>query len=216
MDPLHIAIAFVPLAVYLLLLGLINLSPRPFLTTGLRDGMALAIGLSGLMLVGPLALFLPENAISTFGAYVWLLLLALYFLSVILFLLMSRPRLVIYNASAAEIHQVLEHVTRQMDPTAGWSDGTFVLPQLFVQLHIETFPALRSVSLVAVGSRQSWLGWKRLEGELSQALREMPGVVNPYGVTLILFATLIAGLTTYWLATDREGVTAALWEMMRF
>ena len=43
MDPLNLCIALGPLAVYLLLLGLIGLSSRPFLTSGFRDGATLAI-----------------------------------------------------------------------------------------------------------------------------------------------------------------------------
>ena len=42
MDPLHAAIALFPVAMYLLIIGAINLSPRPFVTTGARDAMAQA------------------------------------------------------------------------------------------------------------------------------------------------------------------------------
>lgn len=216
MDSLHLAIAFVPLAVYLLLLGLLNLSPRPFLTTGVRDGLALSIGLAGLVIAGPMELFLPERAASTFGPYVWLLLLALYLLCSIFIVLLGRPRLVLYNTSPTELKPILERVVKQLDPQATWADETYVLPQMFVQLHVESFAALRSVSLVAVGPRQSWVGWKKLEIELAIALREAPGVANPYGITLILFGLLLGGFTTYWLANEREAVAQALWEMLRF
>ena len=67
MDPLHLSIALSPLAVYFVLLGIINLSARPQLTTGARDTAALAVGLSGLVVVGPMELFLPERAAAQFG-----------------------------------------------------------------------------------------------------------------------------------------------------
>ena len=47
MDPLHVCIALGPLAMYLLVLGSMNLSTRPMLTTGGRDFAALAIAISG-------------------------------------------------------------------------------------------------------------------------------------------------------------------------
>ncbi|HTN77437.1 MAG TPA: hypothetical protein VL096_19395 [Pirellulaceae bacterium] len=215
MDPLHLAIAFVPLAGYLLLLGIINLSPRPFVTTGIRDGLALAIGLSGLVVVGPLELFLPERAASTFGPYVWLLLLALYLLTSVLVVLMGRPRLIIYNSTPTELKPILDRVVKQLDPSSSTADETYVLPQLFVQLHVEAFHSLRNVSLVAIGPRQSWQGWKKLEGELVAALKETRGTTNPYGLTLLMFGAVLAGLTTYWLANDRQAVAQALWEMLR-
>jgi hypothetical protein len=60
MDPLHVAIALGPLATYLLVLGVLNLSSRPLLTTGGRDAAALAMAIAGLMVVGPMELFLVE------------------------------------------------------------------------------------------------------------------------------------------------------------
>ena len=53
-DPFRLAIALLPLAAYVLLLGLLNLRRRPFLTSGGCDVAALGVALSGLMFVGPL------------------------------------------------------------------------------------------------------------------------------------------------------------------
>jgi hypothetical protein len=216
MDSLHLTIALVPLAVYLLLLGLINLSPRPFLTTGIRDGMALALGLSGLFVAGPLELFLPERAASVFGPFVWFLLIGLYLLGCSLLVLMGRPRLVIYNATATDLRPILERVVKQLDAEATCTGDTFVLPQLFVQLHLEEFAALRNVSLVSVGPRQSWLGWRKLEHELAVALRATSSAANPYGVLLVACSLAIGALTTYGLLSGRQNVVTALWEMLRF
>ena len=67
MASAHICIAFGPLAVYLLLMGLINALRRPFITTGARDLFSLSIALSGLVMVGPVNLFVPASALSVFG-----------------------------------------------------------------------------------------------------------------------------------------------------
>ncbi len=215
MDSLHLAIAFVPLAVYLLVLGLINLAPRPFMTTGSRDHLALGLGLAGLVIAGPMELFLPERAAQTFGPYVWLLMIILYLLTCVLIVLMGRPRLVIYNVSVTELKPILERTIKTLDPQASWADETYVLPQAFVQLHIDAFPALRNVTLNSIGARQSWQSWRRLESALSDALRAEQGISNPYGFMLVTSGVLLLGLSTYWLANQRQEVAQALIEMLR-
>ena len=79
-DPLRLAIAFVPLVAYCLVLGILNARRRPFLTTGGADLAALGVALTGLVLVGPIELFRPEDSTTQFGSYVLVFLLALYWL----------------------------------------------------------------------------------------------------------------------------------------
>lgn len=215
MDSLHLAIAFVPLAVYLLVIGLINLAPRPFVTTGSRDHLALALGVAGLIIAGPMELFLPERAAQTFGPYVWVLMVILYLLTCVLIVLVGRPRLVIYNVTATELKPILERTIQSIDPQASWADETYVLPQAYVQLHVDAFPALRNVTLNSIGSRQSWQSWRRLEAALSEALRVERGISNPYGFTLVTAGALLLGISTYWLANQRQEVAQALIEMLR-
>ena len=71
-DPFRLAIALVPLAAYLLLVGMVNLRRRPFLTSGGSDLAALGLALTGLVFVGPLDFLRPEPATAEFGNYVWL------------------------------------------------------------------------------------------------------------------------------------------------
>lgn len=214
-DSLHLAIAIVPLAVYLLVLGLINLARRPFLTTGSRDFLALSLGIAGFVIVGPMELFLPERAAQTFGPFVWLLMIVLYFLTCVLLALMGRPRLVIYNTTATELRPVLDRVAKSLDPAAAWADETLILPNVFVQLHVDDFAPLRNVSLSAVGTRQSAQGWRSLESGLADALRQQQGVPNPYGFSLLLFGTVLLGLSTYWVAAERQQVAQSILEMLR-
>ena len=145
MDPLHLCIALGPLAVYLLLLGMINLIPRPFLTNGARDTSALCIGISGFLVVGPMELFLPEGAAAKFGPFVWLMLLVLYLLMVTLLVLMMRPRLVIYNITEEQLRPVLGELVGELDPGARWARDTLLIPKLHVQLCVETQAAMRNV-----------------------------------------------------------------------
>lgn len=215
MDPLHLAIAFIPLAVYLLVLGLINVAPRPFLTNGSRDTLALALGLSGMVIAGPMELFLPERAAQTFGPYVWGLMLALYFLTCVLVALMGKPRLVIYNVSMTELKPLLEQTLKGLDPASTWIDETYVMPQSYVQFHAQSFPALRNVTLSAIGTRQSWQSWRRLETALGDALKAERGISNPYGLMLITAGVALLAISTYWLVDQRQTVAQALLEMLR-
>ena len=120
-DPLRLAIAIVPLVAYGLVLGILNARRRPFLTTGGADLAALGVALTGLVLIGPIELFRPEEATTEFGSYVLLFLLALYWLGLWLTILLSRPRLVIYNISDAELRPVLAETARTIDSQARWA-----------------------------------------------------------------------------------------------
>jgi len=214
-DPLHLSIALGPLAVYLLLLGLLNLSARPFLTTGARDTAALGLAISGFMVAGPMELFLPEAAAVRFGGYVWLLLLGFYGLCLMLLVLALRPRLVIYNVTVDQLRPILADVVSELDPDARWAGDSLTLPRWHVQLHIEPFVAMRNVQLVSAGPRQSYGGWRRLENALADALRETKGQANPYGFSLILFGLLMVALVTYGVVSDTRTVEHALREMLR-
>ena len=137
MDALHACIAVVPMAVYLLMIGWINLSPRPLITTGARDLAALAMAAAGLVIVGPMELFLPEMAASLVGGWVWLPMILLYALVVTLMLLLMRPRLIAYNMSSDQLRSVVKDVIGQLDPQARWAGDCVIAPGLGLQLALE-------------------------------------------------------------------------------
>ena len=103
MDPLHTIIAIGPLGIYLLVIGMLQLSRRPFVTSGGRDQAALAVGISGLVVAGPFELFMPDAPARQFGGFIWILLLALYGLGCTLAILLSRPRIVVYNVRGDDL-----------------------------------------------------------------------------------------------------------------
>src|SRR4051794_6664259 len=185
-DPFRLAIAVVPLAAYVLLLGLLNLRPRPFLTSGGCDVAALGVALSGLMFVGPLELFRPEAATRSFGNYIWVFLILFYWMWLVLLVLLARPRLVIYKASAGEVHPVLGGVAGRLDPAARWAGNNLSLPTLGVQLHLDSLDIMRNVSLVASGGRQNLDSWRRLARELRAPLATMRVRSNPRSVSFLL------------------------------
>lgn len=214
-DALHLSIALGPLAVYLLLLAFVNLSNRPFLTTGARDLAALGMAIAGFIVAGPMELFLPEAATNRFGGYVWVFLLAFYGLCLTLVVLLTRPRLIIYNTNPEQMRSILAEVVSHLDDEARWAGDSLVLPKLGVQLHIELFGAMRNVQLVSAGPKQSFAGWKRLEMALAQVLQETKSAPNPHGFGMLALGLLLIGVMMYSMLSDPGTVTQGLDQMLR-
>jgi hypothetical protein len=215
LDPLHFCIALGPLAAYLFLLGVINLSSRPFLTNGARDCAALGVGIVGFVVVGPLELFLPEATAFQLGAWVWVLLLTAYSLTVTLCVLVMRPRLVIYNIQPDQVRPLLANILPLLDREARWAGECLILPTLGVQLHVEVFATMRNAQLIAAGPKQSFEGWMKLESAISTELRGTISRRNPYGVSLVFTAVALIGMITLALVQDPAAIQESVREMLR-
>jgi hypothetical protein len=215
-DPFRLAIALVPLAAYFLLLSLVNLRRRPFLTSGGSDLSALGVALSGLAFVGPLDLLRPEAATAEFGNYIWPVLLAFYWLWVLLVVLVARPRLVVYNVGAEELHSVLAEAAARLDPESRWAGNSLSLPNLGVQLHLESFDLMRNVSLASSGPRQNLDGWRQLARELAPTLKRVRVKPNPRGVGLLLVAILLMAGTLGSLVSHPQELAYAVQEVFSF
>jgi hypothetical protein len=213
-DPLRLAIALVPIAAYCILLALVNARRKPFVTTGGCDLATLGAALSGLVLVGPIELFRPEAASAQFGDYVWLFLLVFYWLWVWLAVLVARPRLVVYNITAAELRPVLAEAARRIDPQARWAGDSLALPTLGVTLHMECFEIMRHTSLAASGGKQNMAGWQRLSAELRNDLAGLRVAANPRALGLILFAAGLLALSITHMVARPQQVAQAMQEML--
>lgn len=208
-DPFRLAIALIPVAAYMLLLGLLNLRRRPFLTSGGCDAAALGVALSGLMFVGPLELFRPDAATRSFGNYIWLFMILFYWLWLVLLVLLSRPRLVIYNISTEELHPVLAEAASRLDPNGRWAGSNLSLPSLGVQLHLDSLDLMRNVSLVASGGRQNLDSWRRLARELGNSLKPIRVKTNPRAAGFLAVSlALFAGCVTHLLMHPAETLQA--------
>jgi hypothetical protein len=215
MDPLHFSIAISPLAVYLLLLGILNLRRRPFVTTGARDTAALSIGILGFVLIGPMKLFFPEGAASRFGVTVWLMLIVFYGLCVSLSVLLMRSRIVIYNMSLEHLRPILTGVAMRLDKKSRWTGDSLWMPEQKVHLHVEPVGWLKNVQLTAGGNQQSYEGWHTLEKELNAALKKIPVEPGMIGVPLLLVAVALAIGSISWMLSDQQAVAQAMKEIWR-
>jgi hypothetical protein len=214
MDPLRLAIAVVPLAAYLLVIGLVNLRKRPLVVSGFSDVAALAAALGGLIVVGPMELFMPLTPALRYGAYVWYLLLALYALCATLMILAMRPRLVIYNTSLDELRPILAMVVNQLDANARWAGHCVCLPGLRIELQLETTDILHNVSLVATGSEQNLAGWQHLEAALRRALREAAVLRGARGVLFLACAAALIIAALSQMVLDPQAVALGVNELL--
>lgn len=218
MDSFRMLLALGPLAVYLLLLGLVNLLPRPYLTTGGRDTAALGVALSGFILIGPLELFMPRWPAAQWSEFMWVfwLLLGLLCIMVLTLIVLSqRPRLVIYNISADELRPVLAEVAELLDADARWAGGSLALPRLKVHLHVEPFPAMRNVTLAATADPQNLNGWRALELAIAAELTTVRCRPNPLGGAMALAAVAMLILVSANLIRDPQALTQGFWELLR-
>jgi hypothetical protein len=213
-DPLHFVIGVGPLAVYLLLIGILNFSRRPFLTTGSRDATALGVAISGLVMAGPMELFMPPAAADRFSGWVWILLLMFYGLCVSLFILLMRPRLVIFNISADQLRPILMEVVHEIDKESRWAGDSLTVPSLGIQLHVEP-SVLRNVQLVSSGPKQNLEGWIALEQKLADALKSVCLARNPVGLGMMIIAGLIGLTCSIWMISSPGSVAQSLSEMLR-
>jgi hypothetical protein len=201
------------------LLGAVSLSRRALLVAGSRDAAALGLAVSGLVIVGPMELFYPYDSAVRRGfgidaaaaeGYIWLLLLTLYVMSVILWLLLLRPRLVIYNISADKLRPILADTVLQLDAEARWAGDSLSIPRLGIQLYLDAFTPFRTVSLISAGASQSHQGWRRLETDLRAGLaREQTGR-NPRGLILLVVGLLCITGIVLAIAHDPEAVAQSL------
>jgi hypothetical protein len=213
-DTLHLCIALVPLAMYLLFIGVLNLIARPVVVSGGKDALAVGFAVSGFVIVGPMELFLPTPTAFKLGAFVWLLLVAFYLLSLILVILLMRPRIVIYNVSPEQIRPTLAATIANLDSEARWAGDCLYLPNMGIQLHIESISLLRNVQLIATGPAQSLEGWSRLEKAVRDTLQNVAGPRNVYGATLLLSGLLILCGLTVFAINDKETIVQSFHEMM--
>lgn len=210
MDTFSACLAFGPLAIYMLLLGTINLARRPLVVRGTRELLALGLALLGLAVIGPMQLFMPQEAATRFGTMVWVLLLGFYLLCLTLAVLLSRPRLVIYNVEPDALHSALDEAARRIDPDATWAGKALSMPLARVHLHVESFSPLANASLVASWDDQSIGGWRRLEAALRAKLRDVPSAAQPRGVWLLVWGLVILAALGVWVAADPQSIARGM------
>lgn len=190
MNSFLLYLAFTPLALYFVLVGLMNMTGRPFLVTGWRDQLVLFLALTGFIAVGPMQLFFPVNASWSYGMGVWILLLSIYSLICTLYLLIQRPSINLYNVTLTEFRPFLSDLVVDSDPASRLAGDTVFMPTLGIQLYLEANPVLRTISLVSAGSNQNHHGWVSFQQALMDGIRRERSTFSPKYAVGIVFLLL--------------------------
>ena len=175
---ISIAVAFLPLALYFFALAVINGGRRPRMLTGQEDLTALALGLIGFVMVGPMLYVLPIDALAFWGYSTWIFLALLYALIVWFLGAVFRFRVVIYNIGITELRDILEKVGQELDTEARWSGNSLSLPTLGIQFYLERMSLLRNATLKSCGANQNLQGWLQFEKSLRNALLQHHAVIK--------------------------------------
>lgn len=163
MNALQIAIAAVPLAVYFMLVGSLRVRSRPLVTSGWRDMLTLGIACSGLVAVGPMQLFFPAHAASRWPGWIWVPMFGLYFLSLLILTMWSRPRLIAYGLTKQQFQEILLSAAQVVDPSASWLGEVLSLPNCGLQLSAEATLGHQVNSVGLVGALHNLPDWIKLE-----------------------------------------------------
>jgi len=188
-------IGFVPLGTYLVTLGVVHLRRSPLAVPGPLDAVALAGGLVGLMLIGPIPLIEPAVHAGPWG---WFILLIVGLTALAVGVLASRPRLVVYNVSLEQMRPIVAEVVLSLDPATRWAADTAAMPSRGIQVHVER-GAMRSVSLVALGPRPSPEAWSEFCRRLRRAVRNLKVRSNPWSGVFLLTGAVVLSVAC-WMA----------------
>ena len=195
LDGLPVWIALLPLGGYLMLLGWLHLRRHPVAVPGGWDLAALAAGLSGLLVAGPLPLLQPAVGMTGWGS---LLLVGGLVLIVTAGILATRPRLVVYNVTPEQLRPVLAEVISRLDGSARWAGDSVVLPARGLQILMDGRGVARCVSVVTVGRRTSPEAWGEFARQFRRAIRRLRVRRNPWGAVVAGLGGALAVTATIW------------------
>lgn len=183
--------------------------------SGGRDLTLLALGLVGMVAVGPMELFFPRAAASVLGPKVWLLLMMLYGLVVMLTVLASRPRLIVYGLGVEELQDHLQVLMQEMDRETRWLGESVQAPQLGISAIVEAAGPGKVSHLLAVSHRQHLPGWVSLERQLMKRLRGTQVARGRGGWWYLVMGIGVLGVGLLLILQDPSDTMQSMRDMLR-
>ena len=202
LDLLRFAIAILPLAAYFNVLGLMRLRSAPTVVSGAMDLLLLGLALLGVVAIGPIELFFPRAAYSLLGIWIWIVLIALYFFVLMLMVLNTAPKLVVYGLDHRSLRTQLCELLDQEKIRSEWLGDMVDLPELGVRACIE--PAGRGcVSHVhSAGKQQDLTGWFTLERLLAKKISKSSIDQRGQAILLLLTSFVLFGIAVLLISND--------------
>ncbi|MBN1556360.1 MAG: hypothetical protein JXA11_16590 [Phycisphaerae bacterium] len=176
---LRIVTSVAPVALYFLLLGILNTRRHPQLLSGRQDSALLTLALSPLAIT-PVMHWLGgglPTALACGGALaggVWLL--------------SPKGRTwVIYNLPASNVRRTAQDILRSMNVETRSTQTGLRFEKGDGRLEVSYFPVLRNVTLRLLGADETL--WNQFESRLHERLQRVETEPSPMAVTLLLLAT---------------------------
>lgn len=209
MNVFPLIVALLPLATYFLLMGVMRMV-RPLVTTSARDGMALAIAVSGLVMIGPMQLLFPSQAAAVMGWIVWLILLTLYVLCVSLILLSLRPKIIVYGVPPAELLTPLLKACQAVDESATLDSGRqqVTLHKEGVLLRVEALGGSDAAQIEAFEKNLHPKFWQHLLVELRGGTAGIQTRFSVGGLGMVVTGLVLGGVIISQIVSQPDEVLA--------
>ncbi|MCA9191390.1 MAG: hypothetical protein KDB03_06505 [Planctomycetales bacterium] len=205
---IHVAIAVIPIAIYVLLIGMLRLRRRPLITTGWRDTFTLGLSLIGLVAVGPMQLFFPTEAALRWHSWVWLALILLYVLILTMIMLSTKPRLIAYGMSLRQFMDIMLSAAKAVDVDTRWEGDVLNLPTSAIQFVIEPTGSTTVHQVVYVGTLYNLQDWMAIEKEFVKRGSQSECARSLIGMPLVLGGMLLlAAAVTPIISSPQEALT---------
>ncbi len=186
--PLRLAAVLVPVAVYFLVLGLLNSRRHPQLLRARHDFLLLIVAMSPMVL-------LPAAGRSALAGLI--VVLAGGLIAALVWVITPRgPHWVIYNVHRGQAHDAVRQALKAMGQTVRATPERFERIDHAVSVDIGVFPLLRNVSVRIRGPKADELA-EDFEHQLAASLQAVSVEPSPMAISLLLVATamLVAPLT---------------------
>jgi uncharacterized membrane protein len=198
-KPFPLLIALLPLATYLLVLGLMRAQRKPLVTTNIRDAAALAIAVSGLVMIGPIHLFFPSAAAAELGWVVWVVLAVFYGLCVTLLLLSLRPKIVVYGIKESELMQNLQQVAAALGTECELDHEhhcvRFSQPNVLLRLEHQGVAGVVGIELLQRSVHPIF--WSQLLFHLRRQLKTQASPITGGTVLMLLSGVMMVSYAAY-------------------
>ncbi len=197
-----LVVSLIPLGVYLILLGLVNVLGRPVVLTGRVDSLLLSLAISGLMVTGSISLLVEATPLyrlyTEHPSLPWLL----YLLLAAAWVYRSGNYVVVYCTSPQALEEAIRLAAggmgQQLRPAAG--KGKLVLHPAELLVELRPFEALDAATVYV--SDRSAVGL--LACELRRAYRQLwqLGYRAHWSLAAVLFTvagSILVAYPTAWL-----------------
>jgi len=202
-DVMMMVVNVAPIALYFLILGLVNSHARPCLITSRSDFIALTIALAP-VLMWPVPSFLQAGA-------PWPLLAGLVVAIVGFFLLLpaSNAGFVIYNISEARCMRLLGDALTAMGLRGRWDGNAWRGERGSPCFHLSKIALLRNVT-IHIEAQDAEVIAGRLHAELTERLKTVSQLPSAMGACLVVIGSAIMLVPMWMVGTHIDDFVDAM------